>query len=147
ARGTSYTFQVGAKNLKGTHWSVYFYGRTVALPAQPTSVHVASTTGYSAALAWTDASNNEESLVAQYKIGSGSWVAGPSVGANVTSVTVSGLHSGTAYTFQVGARNSVGTHWSTYFYGSTVAFPAQPSNPIVSSTSSSSATLTWGDAS
>jgi hypothetical protein len=145
---TSYTFQIGAHNVAGTHWSAYAYGTThQVLPAQPTSPHVTGTTGGTAQLAWTDASDNENGFVTQYRIGTGSWVAGPSVGANTTSVTVSGLHSGTTYTFQVGAKNSVGTHWSAFFYGSTVAFPAQPSSPRVSSTSVSSATLTWGDAS
>jgi hypothetical protein len=145
---TAYTFQVGAQNVAGTHWSAYAYGTTQqVLPAQPTSPHVTGTTGSTAQLAWTDASDNESGFVTQYRIGTGSWVAGPSVGANTTSVTVSGLHSGTTYTFQVGAKNTVGTHWSAYFYGSTAAFPAQPTNPSVSSTTTSSATLTWGDAS
>jgi hypothetical protein len=145
---TAYTFQIGARNVAGTHWSAYAYGTThQVLPAQPSSPHVTGTTGFTATLAWGDASNNEDSFVTQYRVGTGSWAAGPSVTSNTTSVTVTGLHSGTAYTFQVGAKNSVGTHWSTYFYGTTVAFPAQPTNPRVTSTSSSSATLAWGDAS
>ena len=126
--GTSYTFEVGARNSVGTHWSAYFYGATVSLPALPTNAQVTSTTGTSAVLTWTDSSNNETSFVSQYKIGSGSWVAGPSVGANATSMTVGGLQVGTSYTFQVGARNSVGTHWSAYFYGSTATAPPPATN-------------------
>jgi hypothetical protein len=30
---TSYTFQVGARNPAGTHWSVYFTGNTAKQPA------------------------------------------------------------------------------------------------------------------
>lgn len=148
ATGTPYTFQVGAQNAVGTRWSTYFYGSTVSLPAEPTNARVVSTTSSSAALAWTDRSNNESGFVSQYKIGNGSWVAGPSVGANSTSMTVSGLAAGTTYTFQVGAQNSAGTHWSAYFTGATPqVLPAQPTNPRVTSTTPSSAALTWTDAS
>jgi hypothetical protein len=120
--GTAYTFQVGARNAVGTKWSAYFYGSTPqVLPGQPTNPRVISTSTSSATLAWSDASNNEASFVVQYRIGTGQWVVGPTVGANSTSLTVSGLSSGVTYTFQVGARNTVGTHWSAYFYGTTPA--------------------------
>lgn len=145
---TAYTFQIGAHNVAGTRWSAYAYGTThQVLPAQPSNPHVIATSGSSAQLAWGDASSNEDGFVTHYRIGTGSWSSGPSVAANSTVVAVPGLRSGTAYTFQVGAKNSVGTRWSSYFYGSTVAFPAQPTNPRVSSTSASTATLNWGDAS
>ena len=90
-------------------------------PAQPSSPKVVSTTSNSAVLSWGDVSNNETSFASQYRVGSGAWVAGPSVGANATSMTVTGLNPSTAYTFQVGARNSAGTKWSVYFYGTTTA--------------------------
>jgi surface antigen len=143
--GTHYTFQVGARNVAGTHWSAYATGYTPqVLPAQPASPRVTSATGTSEALAWTDASDNETGFVSQYRVGSGSWIAGPSVGANVTSMTVTGLKNGTDYTFQVGARNSVGTHWSAYFYGWTQALPAEPTGGSASM-GSTSAALTWTD--
>jgi chitodextrinase len=149
--GTAYTFQVGARNSAGTRWSAYFNGSTVSLPAQPASVHVASTSSSSAVLAWTDASNNEDRFVTQYRIGTGAWVAGPSTGPGTTSVTVGGLSANTAYTFQVGAQNSAGTHWSAYANGGTTTaappLPAEPTSPRVTSTSSSSAVLAWTDAS
>ena len=143
---TKYIFQVGAQNVAGTHWSPY--SNTVAtpqvLPAQPSSPRVTSATGTSEMLAWTDASDNESGFVSQYKIGNGSWVAGPSVGANVTSLTVTGLKTGTYYTFQVGAKNTVGTHWSAYFYGWTQALPAEPTGGSAAM-GSTSAVLTWTD--
>jgi O-glycosyl hydrolase len=121
--GTEYTFQVGARNPVGTHWSVYFYGWTQALPAEPTGGS-ASMSSTSAVLTWTDNSDNETSFVSQYRPdGSSTWITGPSVGANITSMTVTGLSPSTDYTFQVGAQNSVGTHWSAYFYGTTPALP------------------------
>jgi hypothetical protein len=147
AAGTSYTFQVGAWNSAGTHWSAYFYGETVSLPSQPTSPKVTSATGTIASLSWTDASNNESGFVSQYRIGNGGWAAGPSVGANVTSLTISGLIPGTSYTFQVGAWNSAGTRWSAFFYGTTAPLPAQPTSPKITATTASSAVLSWTDAS
>ena len=96
------------------------------LAAQPSNPVVSSTGGTNAVLVWGDASNDETGFVVQYRIGAGSWIAGPSVGANVTSMNVTGLVPGTAYTFQVGARNAAGTKWSAFFYGTTVAPPAQP---------------------
>ena len=101
----------------------------VTLPAQPTNPKVKSTTASSAVLTWTDASNNETGFATQYRTGNGSWVGGPSVGANVKTVTVTGLKAGTAYTFQVGARNAVGTHWSAYFTGKTTAQPVSLPKP------------------
>jgi hypothetical protein len=98
------------------------------LPAQPT-ITKATTTSTSAALTWKDASNNETGFVSQYRTGSGAWVAGPSSGANTTSMTVTGLKASTTYTFQVGARNAVGTHWSAYFTGKTTAQPVSPPKP------------------
>ncbi len=148
ASGTSYTFQVGARNAAGTRWSAYFYGTTVSLPAEPTSPRVTSTSGSTATLSWGDASNNETDFVSQYRIGTGAWVAGPTVAANSTSMTISGLASGTSYTFQVGARNAAGTRWSAYFSGMTPqVLPAEPTNPRVESTGGSWATVAWGDAS
>lgn len=129
--GTRYTFQVGARNSVGTRWSIYFDGITVALPAQPAGARVTSTTSSSAVLAWTDASNNETEFATQYRIGTGAWVAGPSAGANATSVTVGGLAASKDYTFQVGARNAAGTRWSAYAYGTTAAALAASPGDII----------------
>ncbi len=148
AVGTAYTFQVGAHDTAGTHWSSYFYGTTVAVPAQPTNPKVTATTSTSATLTWTDTSNNETSFVSQYKVGNGSWTRGNSVGPGKTSMTVTGLTPGTTYTFQVGGANVAGTKWSAYVTGSTPqVLPAQPTNVRVSSTSQTTAVLAWTDTS
>jgi surface antigen len=146
--GTKYTFQVGARNAKGTRWSVYFPGATVALPNEPTSVN-AKAGATSAVLTWKDNSDNETSFVSQYKVtGSSTWIAGPSAGANKTTMTVTGLTPDTKYTFQVGARNAAGTHWSAYATGDTPqVLPAQPASPRVTSATGTSEVLTWTDAS
>jgi len=98
------------------------------LPAQPASLK-GSMSSTSAALTWTETSSNVASFVSQYRIGSGSWTAGPSVSANARSMTVTGLKASTTYTFQVGARNAVGTHWSAYYTGKTAAQPTQTPPP------------------
>lgn len=95
--------------------------RAPTLPAEPTSPKVVSATTNSVVFTWGDASTNEDLFVTQYRTGGGSWVAGPSVPADVTTVTISGLQPGTSYTFQVGARNAAGTKWSAYATGATAA--------------------------
>lgn len=123
AANTPYIFQVGARNETSTSWSDYCYGRTQSppsRPAQPLNPKCVSTTSNSAYLTWTDASGNETDFRVQYRVGGGAWVqASATAPANATSITVTGLSPSTDYTFQVGARNAVGTSWSEYCYGRT----------------------------
>jgi hypothetical protein len=129
--GESYTFQVGASNIAGTRWSAYATGSTPqVLPSQVTNARVTATSETAAALAWTNTADNVASFVTQYRVtGTSAWTAGPSVGADTTSVTVGGLKAGTSYTFQIGAKNSKGTNWGQYFYGTTASAPAPPPAP------------------
>jgi hypothetical protein len=129
--GESYTFQVGADNIAGTRWSAYATGSTPqVLASQVTNARVTATSETAAALAWTNTADNVASFATQYRVtGTGAWTAGSSVGAGTTSVTVGGLKAGTKYTFQVGARNSKGTNWGQYFYGTTASAPAPAPAP------------------
>ena len=129
--GESYTFQVGANNIAGTRWSAYATGSTPqVLASQVTNARVTATSETAAALAWTNTADNVASFVTQYRVsGTSAWTAGPSVGAGTTSVTVGGLEAGTKYTFQVGAKNSRGTNWGQYFYGTTASAPAPAPAP------------------
>jgi hypothetical protein len=105
-------------------------GDTISLPAQPVNPGCTSGTATSLNMIWGDASNNEDDFVVQFRIGSGGWVfAGKVANAGGTGGTVSGLAPATTYTFQVGARNAAGTHWSVYFYG--VTKPAPVTRPTV----------------
>ena len=90
-----------------------------SLPAEPTNGRDTSATTTSAVLTWTNPANNAATIVSQYRIANGAWVNGPSVNASQTSMTVRGLKPGKRYTFQLGAKNGAGTHWSAYFYVST----------------------------
>ena len=129
--GEPYTFQVGAKNIAGTRWSAYATGSTPqVLASQVTNARVTATSETVAALAWTNTADNVASFVTQYRVtGTSAWTTGPSVGAATTSVTVAGLKAGTEYTFQVGAKNSKGTNWGQYFYGTTASAPAPAPAP------------------
>jgi hypothetical protein len=94
-----------------------------SLPAEPTNGRDTSATTTSAVLTWTNPANNAATIVSHYRIANGAWVNGPSVNASQTSMTVRGLKPGKRYTFQLGAKNGAGTHWSAYFYVSTAHQP------------------------
>lgn len=95
-----------------------------SIPAEPASPKAGSVTESSVTLSWSDKSNNETSFKTQYSTDGGkTWKAGPSAGANKTSVTVAGLKASTKYTFQVGASNNKGTRWSAYVTATTAKVP------------------------
>jgi hypothetical protein len=56
-------------------------------------------------LAWNDASGNESGFQVEYRSLAGSWQPGPSVGAGVTSASVTGLLLGRRYVFRVRATH------------------------------------------
>lgn len=93
-----------------------------SIPAEPTSVKAGSATSSSVVLSWADKSNNETAFKTQYSTDGGkTWKPGPSVGANKTSATVTGLAASTKYTFQVGASNNKGAKWSAYVTATTTS--------------------------
>ncbi len=122
-----YTFQVGASNGAGTHWSAYATGTTSALPTLPTQPggpSAGSVTSSSVVLSWRDASNNETGFKTQYSTDGGkTWTSGPTAGSGATSIKIAGLGASKKYTFQVGATNSAGTRWSAYATATTAAAP------------------------
>jgi surface antigen len=141
--GTTYTFQVGANNAKGTRWSAYRTVKTVPIPAEPTIGNPAMA-ARDATISWNEAAGNETEFLTQYKLGSGAWRAGPSVGSGTRSVTIGGLIPGESYTFQVGANNIAGTRWSAYATGSTPqVLASQVTNASVTATSETAAALAW----
>jgi uncharacterized ParB-like nuclease family protein len=74
-----------------------------AKPLPPTGLTVTGRSDSSVGLAWTDASDNEDGFLVEYRIGPGAWLAGGTRPANASSATVTGLAAGTAHEFRVTA--------------------------------------------
>ncbi|MCB2204572.1 S8 family serine peptidase [bacterium] len=77
-------------------------------PASPTLLSASNVTENSADLNWTDNSNDETGFRIEYSTNSGSSWNSTTVGADVSSTTLSGLSSGTTYDVRVWAYNSAG---------------------------------------
>lgn len=74
-----------------------------AKPLPPSGLLVAGRTDASVTLDWTDASDNEDGFRLEYRIGTGTWLAGGTTASNATRGTVNGLTAGTTYEFRVTA--------------------------------------------
>ena len=113
--GTSYIFQVSAKNSVGT--GGYSVASTAVIPftvpGQPTSVSGVAGVGQ-VALSWTaptsDGGSPLTDYVVEYSTNSGTtWITFADSVSTTASVTVTGLVNGTGYVFRVSARNTAGT--------------------------------------
>jgi Domain of unknown function (DUF4082)/Fibronectin type III domain/Bacterial Ig domain len=113
--GTSYTFTVAATNVAGTGTASAQSNAVVptstSVPGAPTGV-TAQGKSSGALVSWTAPTTTGGSAITGYKvtpyIGSTPQTA-TTAGASATSVTLSGLSNGTAYTFRVAAINALGT--------------------------------------
>jgi hypothetical protein len=119
--GTTYQFRVRAANAAG--FSGYSNGVQVTTPgvtpppppppppgnppAAPTALTARWLGGGAVLLTWKDNSNNEVRFDVE-RMFNGTWVPGATVGANVTTATVTGLKSNASYTFRVKATNAAG---------------------------------------
>lgn len=113
--GTSYIFQVAAKNSVGTGGYSVASAAVIpfTVPGQPTSV--SGVAGVSqVALSWTaptsDGGSALTDYVVEYSTNSGTtWITFADSVSTTTSVTVMGLTNGTGYVFRVSAKNTAGT--------------------------------------
>ena len=123
--GTSYTFKVTAVNSSGAGQqsaaSNAVTPTAAVAPGAPTGVTAQPATR-SARVAWTAPSSDGDSPITSYTVTpyEGAVAQTPvQAAASATSMTVTGLNNGTAYTFRVKATNAVGSGASS-----------QPSNAV-----------------
>ena len=124
SNGTSYTFEVRAKNGVGYGSSASASATPAGNPGTPGSFSASSGNGQ-VSLSWNAASSNG-SAIERYQTrysntGGYSWSSWSTVsgGSSASSRTVTGLSNGTAYTFEVRAKNGIG-------YGSAASRSATP---------------------
>ena len=111
SNGTTYTFTVTATNAIGTSAaSAPSAGVTPAATAPGAPTAVTATAGdRSATVSWTAPSDGGGSPITGYSLTASPGGKTVPVDGTVTSLTVSGLSNGTAYTFIVTATNAAGT--------------------------------------
>ncbi len=141
AASTSYSFRVRAANAAG--YSAYSNVATAAtqaaapppvpVPAAPTGLAVKGVLPGTVQLTWTDNSSNETSFRIEELVGA-SYQEVYAVGANITTVQISGLNPGTSYSFRVRARNAAGNSgYSNVATGASPAGTPPPTAPQITS--------------
>ena len=120
--GTSYTFTANATNIVGTSTSSQASNSVTAasVPGAPTGISAVSVNSRSANVSFTAPASNGGASITSYIAVS---TPGNISNTGTTSpITVTGLTSGTSYTFQVAAINSSGT--GAYSTASNSVIPA-----------------------
>ncbi len=143
--GTAYTFRVAAKTASGTGPQTGASPAvTIGAPTPPSTPAVVAGNA-SATLSWTAPSTNGSAITGYVVTPFIASVAQTPVtfASTATSQTVTGLVSGTAYTFRVAAKNANGTGvQSLASAATTVGAPVAPAPPTAVA-GSSSVTVTW----
>jgi Domain of unknown function (DUF4082)/Fibronectin type III domain/Bacterial Ig domain len=147
--GTGTNFPTSSFN-SGNYWvDVLFVPEPApVVPAAPTAV--TATAGVaSATVSWTAPTNNGGSAITGYKVvpyKAGVAQTATTVGAEITSTTVSGLTGGSSYTFKVAAINLIGTGpesaASNAVTPTTATAPGAPT-AVGATAKSSGAVLAW----
>lgn len=147
AAGTTYHYRVFATNAGGASAasnaaSAATQAAVVVspIPAAPTNLVATKTGTTSVRLNWTDNATNEQGTTVEYSVNGSTWYRLGNVGANVTSVNISGLSSGYTYYWRVRAYNFNGSSaYSNVAYN--VAGAALPSATASSTTTTTTSTF------
>ncbi len=138
ANGTTYYYQVGAKNSAGTTWSGQYSVKPIAPPSAPTGIS-SVTDNAQITITWTAGAGATSSLI-KYGTASGTYTTTINPASSPRAIT--GLVNGTTYYYQVGAYNTAGTTWSSE-YSATPQIPAVAPTGIFVTTGDTQATISW----
>ena len=140
AYGTTYTVGVRAEDTAG-HIGPTATGSFSTLPSAPGTPTASNIAGTTVTVSWGAATDHNGVTGYQYQLNSGSWVSA----GTATSVNVSSLAYGTAYTINVRALDASGTGPAAT--GNFTTAPNVPGAPSFSNITASSATAAWSAAS
>ncbi len=149
--GTTYYFQVRAYNAISPSPNSNTASATtlVGLPVAPSALTATAMSQAQINLSWTDNSNNELGFYVDRSTDSGfaAIVVTTPVGANVTTLSVTGLSSSTTYYFQVRAYNDGGLSGNSAPASATTLDypPSVPSGLSATVISFSQINLSWTD--
>lgn len=104
----------------------YLYGTASGptVPTAPSNLTAEAMATDTIGLSWSDSSNNESEFDVESETVGGAWATVVTVGANITSATVSGLAADSTHLFRVRAANSAG--YSDYSNVAAAATNAEP---------------------
>ncbi|MDE2976943.1 MAG: fibronectin type III domain-containing protein, partial [Acidobacteriota bacterium] len=147
---TAYEFRVSARNGNGASAAAAAPVLTMP-PAAPTGLTATRTSSTGVLLGWTDNSSDETAFVVEYKtLNAAAWSTfGTEAAADATSISVTGLATGTRYVFRVFAKHSV-NGLSTPSYTVSVhalGAPAAPTGLTATASAPTAVALAWTDAS
>ena len=122
------------------------------VPAAPSGLAATAVSATQIDLAWTDNSNNETGFNIERSGDGATFTAAGSVGAGVTTFSVTGLAAGSQFSFRVTASNTAGVSAPSNIATATTQAPAQgapaaPTGVAAGTVTATSAALTWTDAS
>ena len=149
ASSTAYEFRVNATNGNGPQPSAA--ASLTMPPAAPTNLIAAPLSSTEVRLVWTDASTDETGFIVEYReSGQTAWTTfGTELPADTTRVTVTGLVAGKGYRFRVFANHGTNGLSSPSNIESTLGVPppAAPTGVSVTAAGSTTAVVSWTDAS